>query len=167
MAEEMSADTRDLRRLVQSMRGASNAKDLRKILRRQLTAAGKPMIPVIRSEIMGIPSQNQNNALGRPGLRKSTARAVRLQVATKGGRAGVVVRVDPKKMPTGQHNLPAYLEGTFTPWKSPNWKQPGHRVTWKVQHHHPYFAPVAQRFEPRVRAAVADAINEIERQIQR
>ena len=93
MSEEMSADTGDLVRLINSLRGASNSRELKKMIRKELTAAGKPMIPVVRSEIMAIPSQNQTRALGRPSLRRATARSVRLQVATKGGRAGVVVRV--------------------------------------------------------------------------
>lgn len=158
---EVEAD--DLVALTRSLRRLESGKELRKKLRDDIKAAAKPVVPAVRAKVKGLPSKGQSKGRSRPGLRKSVARATRLQVQMSGRYAGVTIRVDPKKMPAGMHNLPAYLEGAapFQRWRSPNWG----RDDWKTQRPHPYFYAIATHAEPHIKRAVADAVDSIRRQI--
>ena len=155
-----------LAELARALRRVEGGKELRKQLRRDLTKELKPMVPAVRSKVKALPSKDESKRRGRPGLRKSTARATRLQAQMSGNRAGVTVRVDPRKMPPGMHNLPAYLEGRppFRPWRSPYFG----RIDdpWKEQPSHPYFYAIARRYERPAQVAVAAAVDSIRRQIQ-
>lgn len=161
----IEVDGDDLAGLARQLRRLEDGKELRKQLRKNITAAAKPMVPAIRNKVKGLPSKGQSRARGRPGLRASTAKATRLQVQMSGRYAGVTVRVDPKKMPAGMHNLPAYLEGAppFQRWRHPVF---GDTETWVTQRPRPYFYAIATHAEPRVKAAVAEAVDSIRRQIE-
>lgn len=168
MADEpaVSVSSGDLVDLARSLRRLENGKELRKQLRRDITKEVKPMVPAVRSRVKALPSKGESRRRGRPGLRASTAKATRLQAQMSGRFAGVTVRVDPKKMPSGMHNLPAYLEGRepFQRWRSPNF---GRRSdSWKTQPAHPYFYAIARRYEPVAARAVEAAVDSIRRQIQ-
>jgi hypothetical protein len=158
---EVEAD--DLVAVNRSLRRLENGKELRKKLRDDIKAAAKPVVPAIRAKVKGLPSKGQGDDRERPGLRKSIAKATRLQVQMSGRYAGVTIRVDPKKMPAGMHNLPAYLEGAppFQRWRVPNWG----RNDRHTQHPHPYFYAIATHAEPHIKRAVADAVDSIRRQI--
>lgn len=160
---EVEAD--DLVALNRSLRGLENGKELRKQLRKDITKAAKPMVPAIRSKVKSLPSQGQSEGRERPGLRMSIAKATRLQVQMSGRYAGVTVRVDPKKMPPGMHNLPGYLEGAapFERWRHPVY---GNTDAWVTQRPHPYFYAIATHAEPRIKAAVGEAVESIRRQIE-
>lgn len=152
----------DLVQAVRSLRGLEDGKELRKQLRKNIASAAKPMVPAIRAKVKSLPSKGGPRK-GRPALRASVARATRLQIQMSGRYAGVTVRVDPKKMPPGMHNLPGYLQGDlpFDRWRSPNWG----RDQWKTQPPHPYFYAIARRYEPAIRQAVAEGIDTIQRQV--
>ena len=162
MPVEVEVHSDDLVQVTRALRGVEDGKELRKQLRRNITAAAKPMVPAVRSKVKSLPSKGGPRP-GRPPLRASVAKATRLQVQMSGRYAGVTIRVDPKKMPEGMHNLPGYLDGTapFERWRSPNWG----RDQWKTQPSHPYFYAIARRYEPAVKQAVAESIETIRRQI--
>lgn len=161
----VEVDADDLVELTRSLRGLENGKDLRKQLRKDITKAAKPMVPAIRAKVKGLPSKGESEGRDRPGLRVSIAKATRLQVQMSGRYAGVTVRVDPKKMPPGMHNLPAYLEGGpgFERWRHPVY---GNTDAWVTQRPHPYFYAIATHAEPHIKRAVADAVDSIRRQIE-
>lgn len=160
MVATVSVQSDDLAALIRQMRGLENGKELRKQLRTSLRAAAKPAVPAVRSAVKGLPSKGESRRRGRPGLRKSAARATRLQMTMRANFVGVTVRVDPKKMPAGMHNLPAYLEGAapFQRWRSPIFG----RDDWKNQPSHPYFYRTMVRFQPAVERSIADAADTIQ-----
>lgn len=162
MVVSASVQSRDLAALLRATRGLENGRALRSQLRKDLRGSVKPAIPAIRSAVKSTPSRGESRRRGRPGLRKSVAKATRLQVTGRNNFVGVTVRVDPKKMPAGMHNLPAYLEGAppFQRWRSPIF---GDTDLWKQQPAHPYFYRTMARYEPAVQRAIADAADTIQR----
>lgn len=162
IAVEVTSD--DLVEVARALRRAGNGRELRKQLRKDITAQAKPAVAAIRAKVKSLPSEGESKRRGRPGLRARTARATRLQAQMSGRYAGVTIRVDPKKMPPGMHNLPAYLEGRppFQRWQHPIFG----RDEYAHQRAHPYFYPIAERYEPAARRAVAQAVDSIRRQIQ-
>lgn len=161
---EVSFGSDDLTRAVRSLRGVENGKALRTQLRKNVRRGLAPAVPAIRSKVKSLPSKGETRRRGRPGLRRSTARATRLQVSLSARQAIVTLRVDPKKMPKGQHNLPAYLNGNapFERWR--------HKVfgrdEWVTQPAHPYFDAVIRRYQPAAVRAVEDALNHIKGEIE-
>jgi hypothetical protein len=164
MVVSASVQSDDLAALMRSLRRAENGRELRKQLRRDLRGAAKPAIPAIRSKVKSLPSRGESKRRGRPPLRRSVARATRLQMTARNNFVGVTVRVDPKKMPPGMHNLPAYLEGRdpFHRWRHPVF---GDTDTWVQQRSRPYFYDTMRRFTPDAERAIAQAAESIQRQI--
>ena len=160
----ISITSDDLVEVTRALRRLENGRELRKQLRKDLTKDIKPMVPAVRAKVKALPSKGESARRGRPGLRASTARATRLQAQMSGRFAGITVRVDPKKMPPGVHNLPGYLEGAapFQRWRSPIFG----RDDYKTQPAHPYFYAIARRYEPAAKRAVETAIESIRRQIE-
>lgn len=156
----------DLTDLVQRLRQVENGKELIKQLRRDTRKAMQPAVPAIRSAVRRTPSKGETaRRPGRTSLRRSTAKATRLQVKLNTKMAGVTLRVDPKKMPPGQHNLPAYLNGAppFTPWRHPrfgDWDQP------QQQHAHPYFDDIVRRYRPAGVQAIEGSMESMRKAIE-
>ena len=129
----------DLRRLTRQLRGLEDGKKVRAEMRRALKAvADDRMVPAVRAAALAIPSKRESARRGRRSLRRSIARATQTRVRMAGPRAGVLVWVNPKRMPPGQQNLPAYMEGLrpFQRWRKPLFGDTEH---WYTQRPHPYF----------------------------
>ncbi|MEW2250389.1 hypothetical protein AB0907_23980 [Streptomyces sp. NPDC006975] len=124
--------SRDLVRIAAELR-RMNRPELQKRFRQELRAAGKPMVPRVRQAIQQIPSKRGYSS---GGLRGNMARAVKLEVRTTGREAGVRLRVDGRKMPSGQKALQSYMEGVKKPWRHPVF---GNREVWVKQDPKPYF----------------------------
>lgn len=124
---------------------------------RDLRAAAQPMVPAVRASVRSIPVKGH----GHTGLRDRIANATRVSVTT-GRNAGVIILVDPKKLPDDQRALPGFLEGTRKRWMHPVY---GHRNNWVLQPPHPYFYKVVRRLGPASRVAVAKTLNGISRDI--
>jgi hypothetical protein len=161
---EVSVRSDDLTQAVRSLRGLENGKALRGQLRKDLRRSLSPAVPAIRSKVKSLPSKGETRRRGRPGLRRSTARATRLQMSLSTRKAQVTVRVDPKKMPPGQHNLPAYLNGNapFDRWRVQNFG----RDQWHTQGSHPYFDDIIRRYQPAAVRAVEEALDHIKGEIE-
>lgn len=154
----------DLADLVKALRQVENGKELIKQLRKDTRKAMQPAIPAIRSAVKKTPSKGESAQRGRPGLRKSTARATRLQVKINTKMAGVTVRVDPKKMPKGMHNLPAYLNGDapFQNWRVRNFGG----EEFRAQRAHPYFNEVIRRYQPAGVRAIQESMESMRKAIE-
>jgi len=159
---EVRIEADDLKDLVAAIKQHENNRAFMKELRGDVRKSLAPAVPAIRSAVKKIPSQGQSRQLHRPSLRKSTARATRLQVKVTAKAAGATLRVDPKKMPAGQHNLPGYLNGTFTPWRVRDFG----RNQFHVQHAHPYFDPVVRRVEPAAIRTIEATMDHLRRQLE-
>jgi hypothetical protein len=149
----------DLKRIAKELRHVSNGREIRKRLTREIRREAKPIVPRVRSAILSIPSKGE----GSTGLRSRLAKATKLQVRTTGRDAGVVIRVDGRKMPAGEGRLPAYMEGTKKPWRHPVY---GNRNAWvQQQDSHPYFYRIVIPFGLQAKRAVLRAVEKIGRDI--
>ena len=148
---------RDLARISRELRRMDDA-EIKRRFRRELRAAGAPMVPAVRASIAAIPVKGTS---GSTGLRRRLQRATRLMVRTSGRQAGVRVIVDPKRMPDHQKSLPQMMEGV-RPWRHPVY---GNREVWRSQESHAYFFPVVDRMGAASRVAANRVIKSIERDI--
>lgn len=150
----------DLARIVKELRSVSAGygAEIRRRMLREIRAEAKPLVPQVRRAILSIPTKGE----GSTGLRRRMAKAVTLAVRLSGRDAGVTIRVDGRKMPAGQKNLPAYMEGSKRPWRHPVF---GNRDTWVAQPSHPYFFKIVRPFGARARRGVLRALDSISRDI--
>jgi len=148
----------DLRRISRELRSMDN-KEIKKRFTKELRAAAKPLVPVVRSSIRSIPSKR---GYSPQGLRGQLARATRLEVKTVGRQAGVAIRVDGRKMPSHMKGLPKAVEG------KKRWRHPvfGHREVWVQQPPQPYFYKVVRAAGPASRRAVSRVLDGVTRDIR-
>lgn len=153
-----------LRRLARDFRRLEDGKELRKRLRRELKDAGDRIVKAEQRAVRRLPSKGQSARAGRRSLRASTARATQLRIRTSGRRAGAVVWVNPRRMPAGQQNLPAYMEGVrpFQRWRHPVF---GDRDAWVTQAPKPWFYRAARPHERDAEQAAARVIGAIATEI--
>jgi len=149
---------RDLTRITRELR-AMNDKELLKRFRKELRAAGRPLVPAVRASIRQIPSSRPYSANG---LRGQMSRATGLQVKTTGRQASAVIRVDGRKMPPRAGAVAAYMEGSRPRWRHPVY---GDRDNWVPQPAHPYFYKVMRAGGPRARLAVNRVIDQVSKDI--
>lgn len=129
---------RELARLARDLRALEDGRVLNDELRDELREIVAPAVRSVRASIRAIPSKGQSGRLGRRSLRAEMARAVEGKVRTT-RRPGLIVRVNPRRMGPGRHNLPAYMEGDrpFHRWRHPVF---GNTRVWVTQAPKPYFA---------------------------
>lgn len=127
----------ELRRLASDCRTAGNQQAINAELRRELIVVGRQGAAAVRASVRATPSMGQSARRGRPSLRGKIAKATEAKVRNS-KRPGVIVWVNPGRMPGGEETLPAYYDGTLKPWR--------HRTfgSWSgkkavVQQPHPYF----------------------------
>jgi len=145
---------RDLTRIARELRAMNNP-ELKKRFSNELRQAAKPMVPAVKQAIRQIPSKQGYTA---DGLRGRMARAVKLEVRTTGRDAGVRIRVDGRKMPSGDKSLQAYMEGVKKPWRHPVY---GNREVWVRQSPKPYFYRTVESMGQRARQGVNRAIDRV------
>jgi hypothetical protein len=92
-------------------------------------------------------------------LRALLAKATRLEVRTSGRMAGVRIRVDGRKMPSGMRALPGYAEGERPRWRHPVFGDPD---TWVSQ---PSF-PTVEPHRDNVGRAIDDVLEDVKRKIE-
>lgn len=165
---EVEIKAEELRQLLQQMRRLENAKELKKELTGAMRAAGKPMLKSVRAAVLATPSsrsvrKKKNHVQGE--LRHSIARAAKLQVRAGARGAGVVIRIDPRKMPPGKNNLPGYLDGRppFERWRHPVY---GNTSNFVTQRPHPYFLKAIEPHQGQAMRQVADALDKVRRQLE-
>lgn len=149
---------RDLTRVVRELK-AMDDKEILKRFRRELRAAGKPLVPAVRASIRKIPSKRPYSA---DGLRAKLSKATGIEVKTVGRQAGVAIRVDGRKMPNRSRSVQAYMEGVKSPWRHPVF---GNTEVWVRQEPQPYFYRVMRAAGPRARLAVNKVMDQISRDI--
>lgn len=110
-----------LRDFSRALRELEDGREIAKRMRRELRQAGRPMVPAVRAAVLALPSKGQNARRGRPSTRAQVARATALRVRASGRTPGVSIWVNPKRMPEGKRNIPAYMEGIrpFHRWRHP------------------------------------------------
>lgn len=155
---------RELAELAAELRVRADGREIDREVRRDLGEIGARQAASVRAEIRRIPSKGQNARRGRRSTRSEMAAAVESKVRTT-RRPGVIVRVNPGRMPPGKQNLPGYMDGKrpFHRWRKPTFG----RSPWMTQRPHPYFdratAGAADQAERAGLAAIRKTANQIER----
>lgn len=155
----------DLKVIAVELKRVDETKEITRLLRRNLRAAVKPMVPAVRAAALAIPAHGPAST----GLRGRLAKATRVQVSLTPRKVGVSILVDPKKMGPGEKNLPAYMEGMpvgrkgDTRWRHPVFGHSDRR--WASQDSHPFFYDTLRSLAPRSAAAVKAALDEVTAQI--
>jgi hypothetical protein len=157
-------DAGDLKAAAKALKQAADGKQLMKELRTELRAVARPLVPKVRAAWLSAPSKGRT---GRPGpsLRALLAKATRIEVRTTGKSAGVNIRTDGRKMPSGMKALPGYAEGVRRrPWRHP---VHGDRNTWVTQQPFPRFYAAVQPDEAAAQRAATDAVDKVLNKIAR
>lgn len=110
----------------------------------------------MKLKVLAIPSRGMNARKGRESLRRKIYRAVKTNVDTSPQFTGAFVWVDAYEMPSGEENLPAYMERVrrYGRWRKPVF---GNREVWATQKAHPYFYRTLRPFE-KTTADVAEKV---------
>jgi hypothetical protein len=156
-------DTGDLRAVNKALKQAADGKELRKQLGKQLRSEIRPMVASVKAAWLAAPSEGHSGSTkarrGLPDLRWLLAKATAGQVRFTGKEAGVRVRTDGRKMPSGSKKLPAYAEGIARrPWRHPVF---GDSETWVAQPRFPRFFEAVQPDEARARRACIEAVDQV------
>lgn len=157
-------DSGDLKAISKALRNHADGKRLRKELIAELKAAAAPSVPRVKAAWLAAPSQGWPST---PDLRKLLANATWVQARLTGKEAGVRIRSDGRKMPSGLKAIPGYAEGVRRrPWRHP---VHGNRQVWVTQQpfpRRPFFTAAAVD-EVRGRRACNDAVDKVFEQIER
>lgn len=163
----------DFRELAAKLRKAGGqGKALRSALTKTLRTEAKPLVEDLQDSVRKVQSKGvagrgaarreEFAARGarRPrakshALRATIARSIRSRVQYSGKTYGLRVFVDASSLPQQERRLPAYLNRPQG-WRHPVW---GHRDRWVQQTGQPWWDPVVARHKPRLRRAVAQAVN--------
>jgi hypothetical protein len=148
---DLSEISRELRRM--------NDKAIIRQFRTELRAAAAPLVPAVRTSIDAIPVKGTS---GSTGLRARLKKAVTLRVRTSGKNAQVSILMSTAKMPSGQRALPAYMEGTKSPWRHPVF---GNTDNWRQQDSHPFFYRTVRPLGAGAKVAVNKITADITRKI--
>lgn len=142
-----------LHRVAKRLRKAGE-KDLIKGLQKAIKDKVRPIVEAQRREVRALPARGPKHT----GLRARTAGAVRIQVKTTGGSAGVRIRVA-RTARLGL--LPQYMNRGH--WRHPVY---GNKKNWKDQFTPPgWFDRPAEKGGPTVRKSVVAAMNDVADQI--
>lgn len=161
-----SGDTRasrDLQKLVNDLDKYADGNTVKRLLRRELKQTSDGVTPAIRSAIRRIPSKNQNAKLGRKSLRARLSAATQTRIRTGKTSVAITAAVSPGKMPPGQGSLPAYMEGTLSPWRRPlfgDWNHP------QQQSAHPFFFGAVGPFRLHIQKDVIKVADQIAKDLE-
>lgn len=156
----IEVDARDLRRLVISLKKASDGKELRKDLVRGLKAAVEPAAKAAKASILSMSSSGSRDEEGTS-LRAAVAAAVKTQVRTVGSRAGVYVVAGRSGMPRGFLDAPKRLNAK-------RWRHPvfGNRKKWVTQVGKPgWFDKAMDSAKPATVRAAKEAMDNVAQRI--
>lgn len=123
----------------------------------------------VRAKILSIPSRTRNRG-GRGGhqesLRRKMVAALKSNVETRKDLTGGYVWVDAYAMPSGEENLPAYMEGIrrYTRWRHMVFGDP---EVWVTQRAHPYFRRTVRPYEAKSIAVAEKVIDQVKRDLER
>lgn len=136
---------------------------LKRELRKELQAAGKPAVDHVRDAIRTIPIRGSGGGgskaraafkprkhptPGMHGLRETIARATKMQVLFNGDNSKITIRTFTRNLPEGQRKLPRYLDS------DKGWRHPvfGRRKDpWVKQTGKPWFYETLKKEAPNVR----------------
>jgi hypothetical protein len=163
-------DAGDLKAVNRELKRQADGKELRKQLGKQLRSEIRPMVRAVKAAWLSAPSEGHSGSSrgrrGQPDLRRLLAKATAGQVRFTGKEAGVRVRTDGRKMPSGSKALPGYAEGIRRrPWRHPVFGE--WTAKTKNQRPFPRFFQAVQPDESRARQACEQAVDQVLNKIAR
>lgn len=156
--EELKRLQKDLRRY--SRRDGWDAK-----IKKELRGPADDAERAVKAAIQRIPSKGRNARKGRRSLRSAMVRAVKSNVDTTRDYTGAFVYVDAYSMPSGDENLPAYMERVrrYTRWRHQVW---GIETNWVTQKAHPYFYRTLRPYETVAADVAENVIDQVKREVE-
>lgn len=155
-------DSGDLKVISKAMRGHADGKRLRKELTAELKAAAQPLVPRVQAAWRSAPAHQGRRSRSRaaqPDLRDLLARSTWVQARLTGKEAGVRIRSDGRKMPSGMRSLGGYAEGIRRrPWRHPVF---GNRQVWVAQRPFPRFYDAVKPDELAARRKAVAAVDKV------
>ena len=146
-----------LRALARDLRKHAEGREIRRDMVRNLRGVANEAVQAERHAVLALPSKEENARRGRRPLRRRFASATQARVRTGGRDAGVSIVLNPKKMPPGQANLPAYWN------REPGFTRLRHPVfgtdTYVTQPVTPWFYETARRFETLAQRRLLDVLD--------
>lgn len=159
-------DSGDLKAINKALKQIEGGKEIRQAVGRELRGIVREqrLVENVRRAWRSAPSM-QGPGRGQPDLRVLLAKATGAQVRFTGKSAGVTVRTDGRKMPSGMKALPGHAEGIRRrPWRHPVY---GNRNAWVQQQPFPRFYDAVQPNEHAAREAIQRAVERTVSQIVR
>lgn len=147
------------RRLSLALKEAG-ATELKKNLARRIRVAAKPVLRDVKQAYITMPDVSPAHRTGAQ-ARATVAAAVRLELRTTGGNAGVRILVDRRKLPDDMKALPfAWERGRWRHPVFPRSDQTRQQWRWVVQRTRPPFRAAVAGHEAQFRTAVVDAMED-------
>lgn len=155
------AGTQEWRELQRRLKEASDGRELRKELNREIELASIPATAAVRASVRAVDVQSTSGGGGSTGLRGRIANAVEVRALG----SGVRIRVNGKKVdPKYGRTLARLMNDTNgRPWVHPLFGNPGRQYTQKGRD---YFASAIWPHAPQFREAILDAMATIARKIR-
>lgn len=156
---------RDLEKIQVRLRKYATRSTWDKKIRRELAGPLRDAEQVVKLKILSIPSRGLSARRGRESLRRKIHRAVKTNIDTSPQYTGAFLWVDAYEMPSGEENLPAYMERVrrYTRWRKPVF---GNREVWAGQRAHPYFYRTLRPFQERAADVAEDALDEMRKDVE-
>lgn len=154
----------ELRRLARDLRSAGDQQHINEQLKRELMRVGRKGAAAVRASVRATPSKGQSARAGRRSLRGAIANAAEAKVRNT-TRPGVIVWVNPGRMPEGERALPGLMDGQGR-WHHPTFGRRS-KGDWAVQRPHPYFDRAISPIEGELADAGDRVLNRIANQIER
>ena len=164
--------TNDLREVAKELRTVADGKTLRKELTGGIRDAVRPVVRLAQAAYRAIPDGPARPSRSRAeqgDLTSLLAKATRMEVRTSGKLAGVRVRVDGRKMPSGMRSLPGLAEGEGgVDKRAGRWRHPvfGDRDTWVQQPTFPTFYRTVEPHRVWVSRAIDRVLEDVKRKIE-
>jgi hypothetical protein len=168
-------DSGDLKAISKALRHHADGKQLRKELMVELKQAAAPIVPKVQAAWRSAPAfggRKSRANRSQPDLRELLARSTWVQARLTGKEAGVRVRTDGRKMPSGMKALPRLAEGLghSVDRRAGRWRHPvyGDRDTWVSQQPFPrFYQAIGDGDDLAARRAVNQAVDKVFDQIER
>lgn len=156
----------ELKKLQADLRKLARREGLDARIRKELKGPAENAKRKIQSKILSLPSKGQNARKGRESLRRKMYRAVKTNVDTSKDFTGAFVWVDAYEMPTGEENIPAYMEGIkrYTRWRHMVF---GNEEKWVTQPRHQYFYRTLKPFESVAADVAENVIGDVKREFEK
>jgi hypothetical protein len=152
----------ELRRLAEDLRTAGR-KDLTAMMRRNIRAAGRPVMADLRTAIMSTQVTTNRGGHVRPDTDTHLRQRIADALTVSNTRNGIRIVVSARRVGPYGASLPKYLDATIKTYVRWRHKVFGREDVWVEQRGQPWFFNTINRHSTDFRKAVLAAVDEIAR----